>query len=359
MTTIEQDIFGEYEFKIIAGIAVLWMIWHHLFTYPFYILPEIHYGSYFGSLSDKIIWQTSRIGNICVYIFAFSSGYSLYKNQHNNTFRVRIKRLFKFLRILWLLCFMVWVTSLLFGYGLPGIKDMTLSLFGIGNAGGFPTIGFSWYAAYYTFFVLVSPIICNSLRGGALRDTLIISLICCILFSYQYISGDNIYWFPLMSSVIGYLAAKNSWLNRLYIRLNWISTIYIFMLLFVVLTFQWGLCQAIDHGLGKQLLVLISMAEGIVALFFVLFTVVLIKSIRLSRVYAILLFIGELSTYLWFIHSIPFSAFQQLQSIVYYVTEPLIIFILFVCMMIPVALLIKKIISLVDSYHSKPQVKLQ
>lgn len=134
------------------------------------------------------------------------------------------------------------------------------------------------------------------------------------MFSYQYISGDNIYWFPLMSSVIGYLAAKNSWLNRLYIRLNWISTIYIFMLLFVVLTFQWGLCQAIDHGLGKQLLVLISMAEGIVALFFVLFTVVLIKSIRLSRVYAILLFIGELSTYLWFIHSIPFSAFQQLQS---------------------------------------------
>lgn len=179
------------------------------------------------------------------------------------------------------------------------------------------------------------------------------------MFSYQYISGDNIYWFPLMSSVIGYLAAKNSWLNRLYARLNRISTIYIFMLLFVVLTFQWGLCQAIDHGLGKQLLVLISMAEGIVALFFVLFTVVLIKSIRLSRVYAILLFIGELSTYLWFIHSIPFSAFQQLQHIVYYVTEPLIIFILFVCMMIPVALLIKKIISLVDSYHSKPQVKLQ
>ena len=167
MLKTETDFFGKEEYKVIAGIAIIWMVWHHLFTYPFVVNPNIHYGSFLGEYADKLVWQTSRMGNICVYIFAFSSGYSVFKNWNKYTsFRSRITRLYRFLRILWLLCFVIWTIAFLGGYGIPTISEMILSLMGIGDAGGNPTIGFSWYAAYYIFFILSLPLLRN-LLGGA------------------------------------------------------------------------------------------------------------------------------------------------------------------------------------------------
>ena len=62
--------------KKIKGIAIILMLMYHLF----YFKDRIYGGGVISIISNSLVENIGKFGNICVPIFFFLSGYGLYIN---------------------------------------------------------------------------------------------------------------------------------------------------------------------------------------------------------------------------------------------------------------------------------------
>ncbi len=70
--------YGKDEAKMIAGIAIILMFFHHMFGFPNYLRPDVSWNGIpiFGSYKLEYIF--AQFAKVCVALFAFNTGYAMY-----------------------------------------------------------------------------------------------------------------------------------------------------------------------------------------------------------------------------------------------------------------------------------------
>lgn len=140
---------------LIAGIAMILMLIHHLFNLKLYetnhVIP-ILINNY------EVDAYLGKFGKICVGIFAFNTGYVFFsKPNFYDTWNKRFKRLFKFLISYWILCILFCLYGYCINEPLPTIANFIKNLFGI-TTGGNIQVTYAWYVYFYIEIIILYPI---------------------------------------------------------------------------------------------------------------------------------------------------------------------------------------------------------
>lgn len=191
-----------------SGIGVLLMIAHHLFGFQKFLLPGVEWNSMLVLYGIEIERVIAAFGKICVALFAFNSGYVVWKIQRSylDMFN-RCKRILSFLVSYWIILFLFWIYAIIVGDPLPSYKNALMNLVGL-NTGPdkiFVNIPFAWYVAYYVLFIILSPILLKLFSRSLTSDIILFILLGIIL---QFIKCD--FLSPLMIGIEGMLFAKYS-----------------------------------------------------------------------------------------------------------------------------------------------------
>lgn len=342
-----EGYYGKAESQMIAGIAILLMIWHHLFSYPNWLIDGISVDSVLGKYVNYIVWLTARIGNICIYIFAFQSGYSIYQRSDlYDTARKRVARIFSFLFSYWLVCIFFWVIGWLFNEKLPTPSAAILNMFGleVGFYTDWMNVCFAWYVLYYILLVAAYPILNRCFRA---KSPLLVSLSAigclCVLLALSYY-GVVGYWTPFAASLMGIFTSKyrlfeylNNALNKYFKRI-WFCLLILgaiilvrIMLLYISFHFYYNSLFA----------VFASVCEGLIAFALIFALISLMNNICKPWLSRILCFFGGISMFLWFLHSILFTGSRFLQPYIYFSGEPIVIFLTTLLVFVPIAIMFR------------------
>lgn len=227
----EKRFVGKREAMAMAGVAVLMMVWHHLFLFPNWLSPGVEWHTGLGYPGRLATMALANFGNMCVQIFAMTSGIALCVNEKAfSSWRLRGKRLAKFLGAYWLVSAIFLLIGWINGYELPDAHMLVTNMFGVNTGPGTRvSVPFAWYVCFYVEFIVLSPLLVMLLRGKRARwiyDALIFFLTAVAVGALGRIKlpgGWNsffIYLNPLVSLVLGYLAAKHRLFERLYARIG-------------------------------------------------------------------------------------------------------------------------------------------
>lgn len=339
--------YGKTESQMIAGIAILLMIWHHLFSYPNWLIDGISVNSALGQYINYIVWLIARIGNICIYIFAFQTGYSIYERSDlYDTLRKRGTRISSFLFSYWLVCICFWLIGWLFNEKLPTPSIAILNMFGleVGFYTDWINVCFAWYVLYYILLIAAYPILTRCFRT---KRTLHICLstigcLCIPLVLSHY--GIAEYWTPFAASLIGIFTSKyrlfeflNNALNK-YSGKAWFCLLILGSVILVRIILLY-IQSLLYHN--PLFAVLASVCEGLIAFAFIFAMISLMNSICKPWIFRIFCFLGEISIYLWFLHSILFTGSRFLQPYIYFTREPIVIFLTTLLVFVPIAIMFK------------------
>lgn len=339
---------------MMAGLVILFMIWHHLFMFHTWLNDGIVWEyplGYFGRATTEIM---SIFGNICVQVFALTSGYALMMNpKAYGTWKKRFSRLFKFLFAYWTVNVLFLIIGYLNGDSMPGIKEWALNMIGLqtGPEKSWINVPFAWYVFYYIEFVLLTPILIWGFSSN--KKTLDCAMaLGCIIIVYicrrMPVEGNYIIT-PLLSTVLGIIIAKYRIFNTLHRlvsgRLH-SALIACAIALLMIIRYEMGKLNSLgDVNWDFFMQIFLS----VIAALLILFSVELFHRIRSQRFKEFFLLLGGLSMYLWFLHGIFFTGKNFLQSFIYSPKEPILILILCLAVILPVAWLLKRFQTHLDS----------
>ncbi len=141
--------------EIIKGIAILLMLFHHLFGFPEWYTAEV---SYIGLplRAHTLEYAIGQLGHICVSLFAFITGYGMFFSyKKGGIIKKSCKKGISFLVGYWLI---------LFGIAIPvnlalGKTDITLKLI-LENMFTYDhtLVSFAWYVRFYLAMLITLPI---------------------------------------------------------------------------------------------------------------------------------------------------------------------------------------------------------
>lgn len=251
---MDKTHFSIQDTYIIKGIAILCLLWHHLFA---------------GVLIPPIIWDTTSkitilatMSKVCVSIFLFLSGYGLsasYTNRKTN----KISFIFRHLKKL---MFSFWVIYVLFvplgffldsnplivyGNSLMGFKNFLLDFFGLSALFSTPTMNQTWWymettIVLYTLFPLIY-ILCKKIPVTTIVVSAIPMFINVYVHNYSVNNCREIYW--VLPFVLGTIFYQKNILNN-YITLttkNYIKTkLIIFFILLIATRLRYQLGIIVD-----------------------------------------------------------------------------------------------------------------
>lgn len=339
-----KSFYGKEESMCVAGVAILLMIWHHLFTYQNWLIEGVRVESLLGNNINFLVWLTAGLGNICIFLFAFQSGYAIYKRSDlYNTTKKRFSRIFSFLISYWMVCISFLIFAIVFNEDLPTLHNLLLNLIGIevGFYSEWVNVTFAWYVLYYILLVLSFPLLnyCFKSNNPIKIGISLVGCICLILILSA--CGIPGYWKPFMASIAGILTAKYEIFDYLsnnakkYFSKGWIcvSTLAFVLLIRTILLYLGNLNK--DQIFFS---VIESIAEAGIAFAFIFSFISLIRWLNNRAIFSSLCFIGGISMFLWFLHSILFTGSRFLQNYIYYPKEPVAIFILVLAIFIPISL---------------------
>lgn len=140
--------------EIIKGIAILLMLFHHLFGFPEWLTDGIKYIG-IPLRANTLECVIGKFGHICVALFAFITGYGMYFSyKKGNIFRKTVKKGVAFLVSYWLIIFAIIVPiSLALGKTDLNVRNFLLNMFGIEN----DFVAFAWYVRFYLAVLITLP----------------------------------------------------------------------------------------------------------------------------------------------------------------------------------------------------------
>ncbi|WP_180230231.1 acyltransferase [Bacillus sp. AFS073361] len=143
------------------GLAILLMVYHHLFTFPDRI-SSVDYAPlmmFNGQPLDQLI---GAFGKICVSIFLFTSGYGLYQNFLKNnsfTFKVSLKKIIQFLKTYWIIFIIFIPIGLIWFHNQPryvfNLKNFLLNFTSLTNTYNREW----WFVPLYLELIIIFPIL--------------------------------------------------------------------------------------------------------------------------------------------------------------------------------------------------------
>jgi putative flippase GtrA len=159
MSNKPVEFYGKREAGLMAGIAILLMMVDHYFLYKSWLVN----GNYWTPLISyhNILERTlSGFGYICIAIFAFSSGYVLYRRPQEYRYGSGLlKRGLKFLTGYWLCLMVFYILAVIFSSPLPNLSELASNMIGLDCAPKKPWVNapFAWYVTYYLCYLLITP----------------------------------------------------------------------------------------------------------------------------------------------------------------------------------------------------------
>lgn len=351
-----DSIFSREDSIVISGIAVLFMVWHHLFRFSSWLLPNVQWNSAFGYIGTMVTGVFAAFGDICVQIFAFMSGYALFVSP--NAFSTnKTKRLSKFIISYWIVCAIFILFAFCTKDTLPTGWNLIQNCIGmnLGPEKEWINVPFAWYVLFYILFIFFSSTIYKYFTKGCLISDFIftVSILILILISDAISSVYNLqlsfYLSPFISVCFGFITAKYNLFNILRNKFDSnlkfpISTYFILSLLLIPARY---IILKVMVYLGIPYISLKTIISSIIAFLLIFFISEIMKNRTLTSARKFFIFTGEISLYIWFVHGIFFSGKKILQPALYSLEEPVLIYTLCLIFIIPVSWLIYKLCSMI------------
>lgn len=305
----------------IKGIAILLMLWHHLF------LSTVEYGVWANSFSS--------IAKLCVALFLFVSGYGLTKQYAKlekpylkNTVKFLVLRYLKFFLPYWF-CFVIIVAvGNAFGYGFAdayppsrnSLKCFLLDIWGqMGYASYLPTW---WFNKMILQLYLVFPLLYLLVRN---RYVALVALAAIAVMQPNVLRlPGNIFFVVeggLPAFFVGMMMAKHQWLPQPEGKSRIVAAIIaLFACIALAFLHQSGI------GVYYAILIRAAMAVSVAYLF----------SLTSSQ-FAPLQYVGQLATTMYLLHTL---FFKLIPNVVYAPRYPILIFLWFLALSLAGAMLI-------------------
>lgn len=347
----ENRLFTKKKSVMLSGIAVMLMVYHHLFLFGTWRINEVGWDYWFGHIGMGLSEYTAQFGSICVPIFAFMSGYAMWINKKGySSWQSRMKRLGKFLLIYWVTC----ALFLLIGYfaddTLPTPFQFIKNLFGISTGPKiWINVPFAWYVTYYIEFILLTPLLMRLFSGKSVWSDIgayVIVIAGCfvnfeIIRELPVIKDSKtlsyILWVikPLMASCLGIIVAKHALIDKAH--RHCLQRIPAILCMIILLAYMYADNKLWISGVHDLVFTLLRAFIGATT------TIVLISILsrpRITLLEPVLLTIGRFSLYIWFLHGLIFAGHTYLQPWIYAAREPMLIFIVCMATILPMAYLL-------------------
>lgn len=300
--------------KMLQGIAILMMLYHHLFSTPEAL--GIDYSSLLNINGINIELHMAWFFKICVGIYAFVSGYGLCRSlrtltnkkklnnvslPNNYMFKMRmiLGKLLSFYYDYWLVFFVFVPIGFIFFNKQFDIKEFLLNLIGFSSSYN----GAWWYVLQYLKMLIVLPFIdllFTRFESKRYRIQWLFYVVLCVLFIllfrflYPIEFGRFIEFFQpafFLCFIIGYLISRFDIIEFLYKYLpNMLLSILGIIGLILVIVVRVKIAKdASSAGLDFIF----------VPVF--LFGVIILMN-YFTKISKVLLFFGKYSTYIWLVH---------------------------------------------------------
>lgn len=206
------EFYGKREAKLIAGVGIFLMLIHHFFGFPTWRLSENGYIEpiVIGGISIERVF--AAFGKICVSIFAFATGFAIYKFpiQYNTPAKC-LTRLFKFLVAYWVILALFLFYGWCIGDPLPPLSYFLKHNL-IGNYTGpeapYVNVPFAWYVMYYIFLMAIAPILIWLFKKSNAVFDVLFAILITICVQQITLNTFNVIIGVLPLSIIGILCCK-------------------------------------------------------------------------------------------------------------------------------------------------------
>lgn len=321
--------FTKQDTKIIKGIAICFMLWHHLFGAPMRI-PIDSFTSLFTLNGNSVATVISMFCKICVSLFTFMSGYGLYKSSLKGKYSSKYiwRHLISLYKYVWVLLLVTLPFSIYshIDYGVEILYETIYNFIGIKA-----TVNREWwFIAPYTMLLVLFPFIKKLVERSSdnffldFFNIVLVSSFCnYILPSITELAimrelCSTILWgnFELLfdilpSFLLGIIIAKHNVLTEIKARYSAQSIYCIFSLITLLIVFILRFRNAsYDYIFAAVIVICIT---------------ILIPTKPMQLISRVLIPLGENSTAMWLIHS--FYCYYIYPPIVYFLKYPVFIFI--------------------------------
>ena len=338
--------------EIIKGIAIIFMLIHHFFTYPAWFVHDYEYLS--GNMAD-ILREPFKI---CVCIFAFLTGY-FYACTKKQNYRYSLRKITD----LWVNYFVVFLILYIVAVILKcfplSLKSFVLESLSVENQ----IINLAWYVKLYMVAMLILPIyviiaqkhILLAFLSGlllpafALRTYNALNLFPTSYFT-QYVHACAYFFIFATGFIFAYYQLFTKWFDRIFKNNihNKFLILFINLSLMSIAFFGRYIMPTLNY------LTRFSM-DFVYAPFFVYGITNIIELIpHYQKILKPLSILGKYSLIIWFLHSIFYNVSKPYtQQILYISTNPIIVFLWGTILCLGAAVLIDIPIKMLVSLKNK------
>lgn len=314
--------------NVIKGIALLMMVFHHCYGVPRWLVPGIETPTNLPEFRE-----TALACKLCVYIFAFLTGWTYYHHRDKSC-NYSIKK----------------ITSIMVDYGLIVLVMAIISWNFCNYNLSFEALineilpfsqrnklmCFTWYIRFYILAMVLLPFIATILNKPIYKNfnsaNIIVTVVGCsyILFAFSHPRLDLA---CLFCTTLGYLCAQYNMLEFICGQLKKIPLSIIIGLLLVIS------CIWVQNSPNR--LLRITMPR-ICTPIFCCGIILLYPLLQKFRCVTVLEFLGKHSLNVWILHGIYFSSVTRkvFQPTAYAIDSPfyVILFVLGSCLLVSIAL---------------------
>lgn len=316
---------------IIKGIAILFMIGHHVLIKEFYVNPPDFLYSF--------VALRLYIGlKMCVGIYTFFIGYAYFYSKEKTNLNSIFSRIWKLLQKYWIVLFVTISIAFFGGYHVE-CRNVLLNTVGLKHQYNLA----NWYVYFYIYALFLLPLFPFLFKRN--KWLILLSAIIICGAGYNLIKGDNsllialkecLCYTPLLMT--GYVCASTQILQ--YCSTFITKKHYWIMIVFFTLMLRCGfpfICGIVSDTIFVPIFVM-----SISALFYGH------KQTPLAKV---LTSLGLCSTMMWFIHAIPFSTAVRgiFQTSPIWINNSILLFIFVTIISYALALMYNKAVSYMKS----------
>lgn len=330
-----MNLFTKKHTQFIKGIAILLLLFHHLFFTQFEMPLKLN--------EEVTIHQLlTCITKVCVALFTILSGYGLtisYNHKKSNDIKFVYEHIKKLLINYWWIYVPVFVFSFwlhaggtplnIYGKSLTGLIKFGLDFFGMSRLLNTSSLTNVWWymeaiLIYYVLFPVIYKV-CNKLPVLSI----IISATPCIIISFvKFTNTTDRELFYLLPFVVGVVLAQKDILNKFTsFSLNKFKGLIVAIPLLMVCLFITTQNRLIGNTLYAVSIILFAIA---------------IKSLSIKPLNIIMEYLGEYSMDIYFAHPFLYSGlFPIMERFMQSITNPIIRYLTLVIMSLLVAIIIE------------------
>jgi surface polysaccharide O-acyltransferase-like enzyme len=269
----------------LKGLAVLLMIMHHVLISDYYDDPS-------ALLKSNILFNRLMVlGKLCVGLFMFVTAYG-YSLKNNRSWHYSFSHIKQLLYRYWALLIFFVILGIIAG-NQPQSKMVLLNMFGLSSTYSCA----NWYVYFYIYAMLILPAVVRLIDSCHVKALALSILLCGI--AAMLLKTDN-QWLNMVRNCIFYTPVLTTGCYLARCRLPFIRHQFnkVELLLMLVILLVAG-CFSRDIGGFCTFTVTVPALAFVLSMLFHYNSTQTIKTC--------LVFLGSLSLYMWFVHTVFFS----------------------------------------------------